>query len=163
MKKTIAVTAFIVGILANSALSIAQDLIVYPQKGQAKEQQEKDNFACYGWAKDQTGFDPMQTPTASAPPPAPGAPKGGVVKGAARGALVGTAVGAIAGDAGKGAAIGAASGGLVGGMRKRDQAAQQSQAEQQWAQDQSNQYAAQRNTYNRAYAACMEGRGYTVK
>ena len=69
------------------------------------------------------------------------------------------AVGAIAGDAGKGAAIGAASGGLLGGMKRRDQVAQEQQAQEQWAQQQ----AAKRESYMRAYGACLEGKNYTVK
>ena len=141
----------------------AQDPIVYPDKGQSAEQQEKDKFECYNWAKQQTGFDPMQVPTATEPPPAQEAPKGGVGRGAARGALVGVTAGAIADDAGKGAAIGAASGALVGGMRRNDQQRQQQQAQQQWEQEQAANYANQRNNYNRAYGACLEGRGYTVK
>lgn len=141
----------------------AQDPIIYPNKGQGAEQQEKDKFECYTWAKGQTGFDPMQVPTATAPPPGQEASQGGVVRGAGRGAVTGVAVGAIAGDAGKGAAIGAASGALIGGMRRRDQQRQQQQAEQQWANEQTANYANQRNNYNRAYGACLEGRGYTVK
>jgi len=141
----------------------AQDPIIYPNKGQNTEQQEKDKYECYAWAKQQTGFDPMQPPTATAPPPAQGEPQGGVVRGAARGALAGVAVGAIAGDAGKGAAIGASSGALIGGMRRHDQQRQQQQAQQQWEQEQAANYANQRNNYNRAYGACLEGRGYTVK
>ena len=141
----------------------AQDPFIYPDKGQGAEQQEKDKFECYTWAKGQTGFDPMQVPTATAPPPGQEAPKGGVVKGAGLGAVTGLAVGAIAGDAGKGAAIGAASGALFGGMRRNDQQRQQQQAEQQWAEQETANYANQRNSYNRAYSACLEGRGYTVK
>ncbi len=141
----------------------AQDPFIYPDKGQGAEQQEKDKFECYTWAKGQTGFDPMQVPTATAPPPGQEAPKGGVVKGAGLGAVTGLAVGAIAGDAGKGAAIGAASGALFGGMRRNDQQRQQQQAEQQWAEQETANYANQRNNYNRAYSACLEGRGYTVK
>lgn len=38
-----------------------QDLVVYPAKGQAQEQMQKDKYECYGWAKQQTGFDPMQS------------------------------------------------------------------------------------------------------
>jgi hypothetical protein len=37
----------------------AQDLIVFPAQGQSNEQMEKDKFECYTWARDQTGFDPM--------------------------------------------------------------------------------------------------------
>jgi len=141
----------------------AQEPFIYPEKGQSAEQQEKDKLDCYTWAKGQTGFDPMQVPTATAPPPEQEAPKGGVGRGAAGGALVGVTVGAIAGDAGKGAAIGAASGALVGGMRRSDQQRQQQQAEQQWAEQETANYTNQRNNYNRAYGACLEGRGYTVK
>jgi len=147
-----------------SALSVfAQDPIIYPNQGQSVEQQEKDKFDCYTWAKGQTGFDPMQVPTATTPPPAQEAPKGGVVRGAAGGALAGVAIGAIAGDAGKGAAIGAASGALFGGIRRHDQQVQQQQAQEQWADQQAANYASQRSNYNRAYSACLEGRGYTVK
>ena len=148
-------------IIAGPALG--DDLFIYPNKGQTKQQQEKDKYECYDWAKQQTGFDPMAQPTATTPPPAQEAKQGGVVKGAARGALVGVAVGAIAGDAGKGAAIGAAGGGLFGGMRRKDQQRQQEQAEQQWAQQQAVNYEQNRSKYNRAFSSCMEGRGYTVK
>jgi hypothetical protein len=141
----------------------AQEPFIYPDKGQSNEQMEKDKYECYSWAKGQTGFDPMQVPTATAPPPGQEAQQGGVVRGAGRGALTGVAVGAIAGDAGKGAAIGAASGALIGGMRRRDQQRNQQQAEQQWAEQEGANYANQRNNYNRAYSACLEGRGYTVK
>jgi hypothetical protein len=143
--------------------AVCADLIVYPAKGQSQKQQEQDKAECYDWAKKQSGFDPMSQPTATAPPPSAEAPQGGVLRGGARGALVGLAAGAIAGDAGKGAAIGAATGGLLGGMRRRDQAIQQEQAQQQWAQQQAAAYQQNRANYDRAFGACMEGRGYTVK
>jgi hypothetical protein len=139
------------------------DMFIYPKEGQSDEQLEKDKYECYGWAKKQTGFDPMAAPQASAPPPQKEAKKGGAVKGAARGAVAGVAIGAIAGDAGKGAAIGATGGALFGGMRRRGQAKQQKQAENQWAQEQADQYEQNRSNYNRGYAACLEARGYTVK
>ena len=143
-------------LLALPAPMLAADAYVFPAKGQSNDQMEKDKYACYEWAKGQTGFDPMKRPTATSAAPEE---RGGVVGGAARGALIGVAAGAIAGDAGKGAAIGAASGGLIGGMRRR-----QSHREQdQWAQDQSAQYSARRGEYNRAWGACLEGKGYTVK
>ena len=142
---------------------LAQDLIIYPAKGQSQEQMDKDKYECYSWAKQQSGFDPMQQPKATEPPPQQPAQQGGVGRGAVRGGAVGLAAGAIAGDAGKGAAIGAASGAIVGGARRRDQQRQQQQAEQQWAQQQAATYAKNRDGYNRAYGACLEGRGYTVK
>ena len=143
--------------------TFGEDLIIYPSQSQTAEQMEKDKYDCYQWAKEQTGFDPMATPTASAPPPKKEAKRGGVGRGGARGALVGLAVGSMSGEAGKGAAIGAAAGGLIGGMRRKDQAVTQQKAEQDWAQQQAAEYAQKRNDYNRAYGACLEGRGYTVK
>jgi len=139
------------------------DVFIYPNKDQSKQQEDKDKYKCYNWAKQQTGYDPMAQPKTTAPPPAQEAKQGGVVKGAARGALVGVAVGAIAGDAGKGAAIGAAGGGLLGGMRRRDQQGREEAAQEQWANKQAANYEQNRSKYNRAFCSCMEGRGYTVK
>ena len=163
MQKIFKFIIFIISILMIGGIAFAQEVIIYPAKGQGPEQLEKDKYECYGWAKGQTGFDPMLVPQASTPPPPKQAPKGGVVRGAAGGAAVGAAVGAIGGDAGKGAAMGAAGGGLVGGMRRADQSRQQAASEQQWAQQQSAEYNQKRSSYNRAYGACLEGRGYTVK
>jgi hypothetical protein len=153
----------VTGLTVNVALA-QSDLIIYPKEDQSEGQMEKDKYECYIWAKKQTGFDPMEVPKTTEPPPPKEAKKGGVLKGAAGGALLGTVIGGIADDEwGKGAAIGAAAGGLFGGMRKQQQQKQQKQAEQQWAQEQAAQYGHNRNNYNRAYAACLEARGYTVK
>ena len=140
-----------------------QDLMIYPAKGQSQDQLERDKFECYTWAKQQSGFDPMAMPQATAPPPQQEAQKGGLGRGALRGGAVGLAAGAIGGDAKKGAAIGAVSGGLIGGMRRRDQKRSQQTAQKQWEQEQANAYMQGRNSYNRAFGACLEGRGYTVK
>ena len=145
----------LIGVLfAAQDVMAAVDVFVYPGKGQTKEQQEQDEFSCYKWAKEQTGFDPNQPmQQASAPPP-----QGGAGRGAARGAAVGAIGGAIGGDAGKGAAIGAGVGAAGGAMRRR-------QAEQQHAaaQEKSKQaYNAQVADYKRAFSGCMTARGYTV-
>ena len=144
------------------APAVASDLYIYPNKGQSNEQMEKDKYDCYNWAKQQTGFDPMQAPTASSPPPQQ-TTSGGVVRGAAGGAALGAIGGAIAGDAGKGAAIGAGTGAALGGMRRRSSTRQNEQEQAQWQQQQQAQYEAKRNEYNRAYGACLQGRDYTVK
>jgi len=141
-----------------SGTLLAQDLMIYPNEGQDKEKQEMDEFQCYGWAKDQSGFDPMAVPTATAPPPEQEAQKGGLARGAAGGAAVGAII-----DGGDGAAKGAAAGAVLGGMRRNSQKRSQAQKQQNWEQEQAQQYAANRNSYNRAYAACLEGRGYTVR
>ncbi len=149
--------------------AVAQDFMIYPAKGQSQDQMEKDKFECYSWAKGQTGFDPMEMPKATEPPPtkqAKSSTAGGVVKGGVGGGLLGAGVGAIADGrkgARKGAAIGALSGGAIGGIRSSSQQKQDKQAQKQWEQQQTNQYMQKRDTYNRAYSACLEGKGYTVK
>ena len=136
----------------------AQELMIYPNDDQDKEQQEQDEFQCYRWARDETGFDPMEVPTATEAPPQQAAKKGGVGRGAVRGAAVGGII-----DGSDGAKTGAAAGGLVGGMRRSGQNSSEAQAQAQWEQEQAQIYAQNRNNYNRAFAACLEGRGYTVR
>jgi len=156
MKKTTQVSLSFLTAMLLSGPTLA-DPIIYPAQGQTNQQIEQDKYQCYSWAKNNTGFDPMH---ASAPAAQPASSGGGeVVGGAARGAAKGAVIGAIAGDAGKGAAIGATTGGLMGGMRRRGAQQQQAQAQQQ-VQQQSN---AARSNYDRAYAACLNGRGYTVQ
>ncbi len=144
-------------------LAKAKDMYIYPAKGQSQQQLEKDKYDCYMWAKKETGFDPMQAPKATQPPPPQSESNSNALRGAARGAAVGAVAGAIAGDTGKGAAIGAGTGALLGGMKKREHYRQQEQAQDQWAQEQASQYQKKRNEYNRAFKACMEAKGYTVK
>ncbi len=147
------VTVMGVAFMLDQALA-GMDIFVYPSKGQTAEQQEQDEFACYKWGKEQTGFDPTQTVQQAAP-----SRRGGsVVGGAAKGAALGAIGGAIAGDAGKGAAIGAGVGG-AGGMMKRGRSARRAEAAQQQAKQK---YEAGLNGYKRAFSACMTGRGYTV-
>ena len=141
----------------------AQDLMVYPAQDQSQEQQQRDEFECYNWSKQQSGFDPMAAPQATAPPPQQQGRQASPLGGAARGAAIGAVGGAIGGNAGKGAAIGAATGALFGGMRRNQQRQQQDQAQRQWEQEQAAQYQYNRNNYNRALAVCLEGRGYTVR
>jgi len=134
----------------------AQKPVVYPAKGQSPAQQQKDQTECEAWAKQTTGVDPVAL--AQAPPPPQGSTIGGGQRlgGAAKGAAGGAVVGAIAGDAGAGAGIGAVVGTMAGGRRARQQQAQQ----QQQAEAQKQQTI---STYYRAFAACMEGRGYAIK
>jgi Glycine-zipper domain len=145
--------------------AIAQQ-IIYPAKGQSAQQQQKDDAECYTWAKGQTGYDPAQATQYVTPPPPQQSTGGERVRGAGRGALGGAVIGAIAGDAGKGAAIGAVGGVMVGGARKRQKEAENQQANAQYQQQaaQQQQYTAQQQQdFQRAYGACFEGRGYTVK
>jgi len=162
MKRTSLIFSSVLICFLFTGLALAQDPIIFPAKGQSQEQMEKDKFSCYQWAKDETGFDPMQTPTASTPPPQQQAGRGGALKGAA----VGAGVGAIVkrdDSRSKGAGTGAVVGGVLGGARQAGQMRKDEQARQQWEQQQANEYSQNRNTYNRAFSACMESKGYTVK
>jgi YmgG-like glycine-zipper protein len=157
---------------ASQSLSSSLGLFVFPAKNQDATQQSGDEAACYGWAKSQTGIDPMNI---TAPQPDSQASQeqaantggGERVRGAARGAAAGAAIGAIAGDAGQGAAVGAAAGTMAGGAAKRrgkqQAAAQQQQEQAAAAQQQQAAIAQQKATYNKAFSACIEGKGYTVK
>ncbi len=159
--KWLCLLVFLTPFFVGSALG---DLFIYPNKGQSQEQQERDKFECHSWAVKESGFDPMKRPTASTPPPAREAPRGGASRGAFRGAALGAAIGGISGKgAGRGAGIGALSGGLIGGIRRRDQRSREQQAQQNWAAQETARYEQGRNTYDRAQSACLGARGYTVR
>ena len=168
MKRSIGVTAFaaifavassITAVPALSeALSSMFGVYVYPAKGQSQTQQANDESICYKSARSRTGVDPTNLPPATAAPVA--VHQGGAVRGAAGGAAGGAAIGAIAGNAGKGAAIGALAGGVVG--RGRQNAA--NNAERHYAEANAQAQRSQSmNNFRRAFAACLESKGYTVK
>jgi hypothetical protein len=158
---------------------------IYPSKGQTAQQEQKDKYACYDWASQQTGFDPaqeledQQAAAARARQQSQQAQQTAVqqvestqgqgVGGAARGAAGGAIIGAIAGDAGRGAAIGSAVGLLAGWHRRRAEeiaaANQQLQTQQQIAAQSAQQLAVSQQklaNYNLAFKTCMQGRGYTL-
>ena len=138
---------------------------VYPERGQSQQQQQQDRGQCYAWASQQTGFDPA-TARVNAPPPPPNQQvvgSGAMAGGAMRGAALGAVGGAIGGDAGKGAAIGAATGALLGGMRRRQEIQYEQNAYQNQVAQQQGAIAQAQANYDRAFAACMAGRGYTVR
>ncbi len=141
LKKQLLIISAVLMFFTSSAF--AAQPYIYPSKGQSNEQMEKDKYQCYSWAKQQSGFDPMQQQAASE--------SGRIVGGAASGAAKGAIIGAIAGDAGKGAAIGAGAGAVGRGMsnRRRERAHQEQAAHAD-------------SEYNHAYGACLKGRGYSV-
>jgi outer membrane protein with glycine zipper len=159
MKRILAVAA---AVLFQGTV-IAQDLYVYPAKDQNKQQTDKDKFECSSWAKGQTNFDPTSTPQATMTPQQKKSVKGGVGRGSLRGGALGLGVGTITGHAGRGAATGAVVGGTLGGVRSSAQNKGAQQAETQQRQQQVAQYQQGQDSYSRAYAACLQGRGYTVK
>lgn len=150
-------TLMMLALTAALAAEAGAQQFVYPAKGQSPQQQKSDEAACHSWAVQQSGFDPAKpqpSQQAAAPPTtATGTTPGAGVRGAARGAVVGEVVG---GDAGTGAAVGAAA--ARGQSRRQNAAAAQQGQQQQQAASQQLQAA-----FGKARAACLEGRGYTVK
>jgi len=128
---------------------------VYPAKGQTAEQQERDQFECHQWATKETGVDPVQLAEQKLATPTPSTHDGG----AAGSAGLGAVRGATEGDAAAGAARGFGIGRMIHVLKaKRQLREQQSATTQQGAA-----IHAQLDTYDRAYAACLTGRGYSVK
>jgi hypothetical protein len=146
--------------------SASLGLYVFPAKGQTPDQQKQDETACYAWAQEQSGIDPAavkanpDSARKAAGAKTDTATQGAAVAGAARGAAGGAVVGAIAGDAGTGAGVGAVVG-VAKGRRAKKQA--KAQAEQQAAEQNKAWAAGQIDTFKKAYSACVEGKGYTVK
>jgi uncharacterized membrane protein YebE (DUF533 family) len=146
--------------LALSFASQAQQPIIYPARGQSWERQQTDTAECHSWAQQTTGVDPVALAERMADSPPPQQQQGQMFRGAAGGALFGTLIGGAAGGHwGEGAGIGALVGTMGSGMRMRREQ-QQMAAQQQGMQQQASSQLA---TYNRAVAACMTGRGYTVE
>lgn len=160
--RAVALSAIILAIPALVFAQAPQDLYIYPLKKQSKAQEDKDRYECHRWAAQQSGYDPSRTypNNPSYLDPKPYQPSGPhVLRGAGRGAALGAVGGAITGNAGKGAAAGAAMGGMVGGFRRMDERRRHSQQQA----NASSALAQQQANYRRAMAACLEGRGYSVK
>ena len=143
----------------NTSIASGLGLYVFPSNQQTSETQDADETACYKWAKEQTGVDPINPPQVEAQEVDTG-PDGSAIVGGAKGAAAGAAIGAIAGDAGKGAAIGAVVGGLAGRRARLAGEHAQQQQNEQAAQAQEQQMM---DNFKKAFTACMEGKGYTVK
>ena len=86
-----------------------------------------------------------------------------MLRGAMGGAALGAVGGAIGGDAVTGAAIGAGVGALFGGMRRMRELDEERQMQANYYAQQQSAMAQGRGNYDRAFAACMAGRGYTVR
>jgi outer membrane lipoprotein SlyB len=143
----------------SASFAKSMGMYVFPAKNQDKATQDKDDADCYRWAIEQSGVDPLN-PTKVEAKKADTSLDGAAVGGAARGAAAGVAIGAIAGDAGKGAAIGAVAGGLAG---RRARLAHDQQEQQQNNKAAAQEQQAMTDSFKKAFAVCLEGKGYTVK
>ncbi len=114
--------------------------VIYPNWNQSLKEQEKDKSECHTWAMENSGFDPL----------APGQPPS-------------LSAEAWVGGTGAGGASGTASGSLIGGIKSRDQVQSEKAAQEQKVNERQAEYDQKRDLYKRAYAACAQGRGYTVR
>lgn len=135
------ITSVVVVALLAEFVAAQPKVFVYATKGQSQRQQDVDTAECQRWASSQAH---------SGPTPGYNERAAGTISGAARGAALGAAVGGIAGGkAGKGAAAGA----VVGGVAGRRGAVEHEQRVRAQGQ----------NDWARAFAACMEARGCSVR
>jgi uncharacterized protein YcfJ len=165
----------IAGVLTiGSPAALAQDMYVYPAKGQSEQQLSTDRYECHRWAVAETGFDPVDVgetgpPRAIRVPVPENKAAGATGKGALAGALAGVVLG-HGDDKFKNTAIGAAVGAAVGGaveangeMKAQDQARDEAQTRANEMSRTKAEKGMRRANYRRALTACLEGRGYTVR
>jgi len=126
-----------IGLVAGCTQQYRPPVAAYPVRGQAVDQQARDGYDCQIYAQQFAGSQAADT--------AQGVGVGAIVGGLI-GAAGGAAIGAATGNAGRGATIGAAAGGVTGGTIGG-----------------VSQYNKSGDAYNRAYAACMSGKGYSVR
>ncbi|MDJ0751804.1 MAG: glycine zipper family protein [Woeseiaceae bacterium] len=158
-------------LLALSGIASANEVYVFPANDQTVEQQAKDEFECYQWAAERTGFDPVATAQAAPDSSSPVAEAtssseaGGAGKAAVSGAAKGAVIAEVSdGDAGKGAATGATLGLFKGKRQKQARQEQEQMAAEERARIEAHAKQLElRSNYARANAACLEGRGYVVK
>ena len=136
----------------------------YPLHGQSPEQQDRDHYECSTWATQQTGFDPSapgvpphdRVVVSSGPPPGTNTAIGAVA-----GAIIGAAIAPRWQEA-PAALAGAVVGSAIGSSADaaNAQATRTVVVADRRAAAQQEQQAA---NYRRALAACLDGRGYSVK
>jgi outer membrane lipoprotein SlyB len=157
-----------------SATAFAQDLFVYPAKGQSDQQLANDRYECHRWAVGETGFDPSDFGEAAPPrivrvPVPENKAQGATAKGAIAGAIAGAVLGH--GDdklknAVIGATVGATAGAAVetaGELDAQDKARAEARLQADELKRSKAEQAVRRANYRRAITACLEGRGYTVR
>jgi hypothetical protein len=135
-------------------------LFVFPSNGQSSEQQSKDDYECYNWAKDQSDYDPINPPVVETVAAKTG-PDGSAFRGALRGAARGAVLGEVIDDESrKGAQIGATAGAMSAKSHSRRNA--QQQASQTNNANAMSQQALVDN-FKKAASICLEAKDYAVK
>jgi len=158
MKPTHNVYAILCGMCITATIMAVDELLIFPTGGRSSDQQEADKYACYSWVKKKPALTPWHHRRRPQHPPKPTQKKAVQVGGLLRGAAVG---GIVSGSDGtnKGAGAGAA----LGTARRNDQKRSVAKSQQDWEKEQVAIYTGNRNQYNRAYGAGLEGKNYTVR
>jgi hypothetical protein len=118
---------------AGKSVGATVGLLVYPAKGQSAEAQAKDDTECHGWAKTQTGYDPVAAQPAAQPAqPAAAAESDGRKRG-------------------------------VKARKTEDAKEQQAKQAQADAEKAKAGQQEQLGKFKSAMTLCLEGRGYSVK
>jgi hypothetical protein len=169
VKTSILAAIAAVGFLIGSSADAGQ--FVYPGKGQDKAKQASDETECSAWARQQTGFDPAKAPATSSPlnaltgsssssalsastaAAAVSAVQGG---GGGLGSAAGV-LGAVQGGGGPAGMLGAAAGQTGGAASQAAGLVTQAISKQQ------PQASSRQADYDKARAACLIGRGYSVQ
>lgn len=139
---------FILGVLIAGGLAanpILAEEFAYPKKGQSEAQQHQDRLDCSTWASQQSGYT---SGAAASPSSEQNRMSPGFGRGMMRGRMIGEADGNSEG--------GMMAGGGAGMLRRK---LMEKRAEEKHEKSDSGGNAA----YNRAFKACMEGRGYSVE
>jgi hypothetical protein len=168
-KKLIFLFVLVLGVLiAKSAFSVSEPMI-FPKEGQSRNQQATDKQYCGSWAKGETGVDPSyvkakldMTNDNVAASASGGKPRYGrrIARGAALGAAMGGLDDAIGNDVGKRAAQGAV---LMGSRTRQDRKQYQNDQQLNHHLQKKTQLEDQYDKFMRAFAVCMDAKGYSVK
>ncbi len=173
MKKQWLVLVLLLSVMSVCAYAASLGTYAFPQKGQTPEQQKTDENACAQWASDQTGLNPavleyQQKEAMAAQQQAvqqqQKAASTGTIRRIGRAALTGAALGGIDNGmddgAGKGAVMGLTAATSQSIAKSKEQ---KIQAGIDSADAQSQQVQADTQKYLRAFSACMEGKGYSIR
>ena len=153
---------------ATPAPQLSTEVYFYPNQGQSPKRQDRDRYACYLWAVKKSGFDPSVPYLAPhqqvlvSPQPASGAD---TAAGAFTGAILGAAIGSPH-NTGEGAIVGAVAGAVLGAASDAARQDQADRLQERYDRREDQRHAElerQARKYRRAMAACLEGRGYSVR
>ena len=153
---------------ASTAVPADAEIFVYASKGQTDKQLDRDRYECHNWSVTQSHYNPNEPHLAphqriqvvAMPPPGQS-----TISGAVTGAVIGAAIGSPR-DTGGGAVAGAIAGAVLGASSEAARRKESEQINTRASAEQEAERARlerQASDYRRAMAACLEGRGYTVK